>query len=85
MDARLNELAAHFEDINIRKQMIEEFGESKTNFYGKNADKEVVCIAIDSEKGIILHTYQANGWIRVNYYDKNGKNEGETFDGHWNK
>lgn len=36
-----------------------------------------------SESGAVLTTYQANGFVRINYFDENGQLEGEAFDGRW--
>ena len=52
-------------------------------FTGTNADGEMVKLSIDKERGIVLNTYQENGFVRVNYYNKDGLAEGETFDGKW--
>ena len=80
-----NELSARFADIEGRKELIKKYGDSDTMFTGENADGEMVTISIDKENGIVLNTYQNNGWVRVNYYNKDGIAEGETFDGKWDK
>lgn len=54
-------------------------------YHGKNTDDEEVVVYIQQGKEMTVHTYQANGWIRINYYDKDGYSEGETFEGRWNK
>lgn len=78
-----NELSARFADIDGRRELIEKYGDSDTMFTGENADGEMVTVSIDKESGIILKTYQSNGWVRVNYYNKEGFAEGESFDGKW--
>ena len=78
-----NELSARFADIDGRKALIEKYGDSKSMFSGENADGETVEVSIDKENGIILKTNQHNGWIRVNYYDKDGTAAGESCDGKW--
>lgn len=80
-----NELSARFADIEGRKELIEKYGNSKFPFTGVNEDGEMVNISIDTESGIVLETYQKNGWVRVNYYDKDGFAEGESFNGRWDK
>lgn len=51
---------------------------------GKNEDNESVLVVV-ARSGIKLSTNQANGWVRVNYYDSEGLPSGETFDGKWNE
>ena len=57
-------------------------GNSQFPFFGENEDGERIEIHI-AEDSIIYKTYQKNGWIRVNYFDENGIEDGETFDGKW--
>ena len=78
-----NDLSAQFVSVEGRKKLIEEYGDSQFPFTGENEDGEMVHISIDTEGGIVLNTFQKNGWVRVNYYDKDGIAEGETFDGRW--
>lgn len=54
-------------------------------YEGKNVDGEKVAVLLDQGKGMDVYTYQANGWIRVTSYDKDGFSEGETFNGRWDK
>lgn len=78
-----DELSTRFADVKGRQELIEKYGNSNTMFTGENSDGETVTVSIDKEKGIILKTYQNNGWLRVNYYNKEGYAEGESFDGRW--
>ena len=78
-----NELSARFADPAGRRELIEKYGDSKDMYFGENADGEEVAVSIDKENGIILKTNQHNGWIRVNYYDKDGIATGKSFDGRW--
>lgn len=78
----LNELAKDFAEIEVRKQIIEQYGNSDMPFEGVNADGEMTELHVAPD-GIIKKTYQANGWLRVNYYDANGHDDGETFEGKW--
>lgn len=45
----------------------------------------MVCVSFDSENGIVLKTFQHNGWLRVNICDKEGCVDSEGFDGRWDK
>lgn len=78
-----NELSAQFDTTEGRRKLVELYGDSDTMFSGENADGETVMVSIDTENGIVLNTYQHNGWVRVNYYNKDGVAEGESFDGRW--
>lgn len=78
-----NELSYEFVTEQGRKRLIELYGENKGMFHGKNSDGETVFVSIDSNRGIVLKTYQENGWIRINCYDKEGCIEDECFDGKW--
>lgn len=62
--------------------LMEQHGNSASPFYGKNEDGEDVEIHIGNTS-VVYKTYQSNGWVRVNYYDKNGLPNGEMFDGRW--
>lgn len=64
-----------------RKAFIKEYKSSI--FEGRNQDGERVVIFLDNGEGMDVHTYQSNKWIRVNYYNKDGVMEGETFKGRW--
>lgn len=80
-----NELASRFGDADARRQIIQEYGDSPNMFFGENADGEKVIMSVSREKGIVLTTYQKNGWLRINYYDADGFAQDETFDGRWNE
>ena len=78
-----NELTANFSKIEVRAKIIELYGNVNTLYSGENEDGERVTLSVDTETGITLETFQHNGWVRVNYYDKYGEIEGETFKGRW--
>lgn len=78
-----NELSSRFSDAEVRRQIIQEYGDSPNMFFGENADGEKVIMSVSREKGIVLATYQKNGWLRINYYDADGFAQDETFDGRW--
>ena len=81
--SRLKELAADFDNIESRRLLVEEFADSEFPFSGINEEGEETLMSI-SASGIMVDTYQSNGWVRKNHYDANGYAEGETFDGRWN-
>lgn len=80
-----NELSREFKTVAGRKKLIELYGDVNDMFTGHNEDGEMVCVSFDKENGIVLHTYQHNGWLRVNTYDKDGCVDSEGFDGRWDK
>lgn len=67
------------------KKLVEcmaKYGDTKTPFFGKNADGEQVCVHV-AKDNIIIDTYQSNGCVRRNYYNSKGIADGETFEGRW--
>ena len=74
-----NELSARFGEIEVRRQLMREYGNSTADFIGKNEDGEMVMMAIYTDK-IIVTTYQNNHWIRKDYYDSEGFYEAEMYD-----
>ncbi len=79
-----NHLAENFHKREVRKQLMKEYGNSSTAFMGQNEDGETVLMSINAD-GIILKTYQNNGWIRLDYYDEDGDYESEMYEGRWDK
>ena len=77
---RLNNLANGFNNIENRKALMREFGHSETAFCGMNVDGEAILISIKPDS-IVVKTNQSNGWVRVNYYDELGNQEGEAYEG----
>jgi hypothetical protein len=57
---------------------MEEHGNSKTMFFGKNESEEPFTVSIHPDK-IIVTTYQNNNWIRTNTYYADGTDD-ETFE-----
>ena len=78
-----DEFTANFDEIEQRRKLIKLYGDSQSMFSGVNQDGETVFLSVDKDEGIILKTYQNNSHVRVNYYDKNGYMEGETYEGRW--
>ena len=50
-----------------------------------NEDGEEVVIFREIGEGIEMYTFQNNGWVRLNYFDEQGYDDGEDFCGRWNK
>lgn len=80
-----NELSSQFFTAAGRKRLVDLYGHEKTMFTGNNDDGETVNVSFDTENGIVLKTFQNNGWCRANYYDKNGYSTGEGYEGRWDK
>lgn len=79
---RLDALAADFDNIASRRQLIQEFGDCPDALWGVNGENEKVELSIRRD-GLTLRVYQSNGWVRVNEYDAEGQMEGETYEGRW--
>lgn len=77
-----NELSQNFGDINVRRKLMELYGDSQTPYGGVNEAGEDVLISITRDS-IVVSTFQKNGWLRKNFYDENGFDAGETFEGRW--
>lgn len=77
-----NKLSARFNEPEIRRQIMREYGDSTTAFCGTNEDNELVEMSVFLDK-IIVKTYQQNGWLRVNHFDECGYPSGETYEGRW--
>lgn len=77
-----NELSARFNEPEIRRQIMHEYGDSTTAFCGTNEDNELVEMSVHPSE-IIVKTYQQNGWLRVNYFDEHGYPNGEVYEGRW--
>lgn len=79
---RLDELAADFDNVASRRQMVQEFGDYPDALFGVNENGEKVMLSIRKD-GITERVFQKNQWVRVNEYDANGYMTGETFEGRW--
>ena len=79
---RLNVLAADFDNVASRRQMVQEFGDYPDALFGVNEKDEKVMLSIRTD-GITERVFQKNQWVRVNEYDANGYMTGETFEGRW--
>lgn len=74
--------AGDFSDIHDRRILIEKYGDENKCFHGNNSEGEDVELHI-AKSGIIVKTYQSNGFVRVNTYEADGNIAGETFEGRW--
>ena len=79
---RLNALAADFDNVASRRQMVQEFGSYPDALWGENENGEKVMLSICKD-GITARVFQRNQWVRVNEYDANGHMTGETYEGRW--
>lgn len=71
-------------DVNKPEAMSHFITQHRSGIYvGKNVDGEKVVIMLDNKRGMDILTHQSNGWIRKNYFDKDGFSEGETFEGRY--
>ncbi len=77
-----DEYGERFAEAETKRELMRLYGDSEQAFHGRNADGEQIELHIASDS-IILKTSQKNGWVRVNYYDENGYDAGETFEGKW--
>lgn len=80
--ARLDALAADFDNLASRCQLMQEFGDYPDALWGVNEENEKVELSIRRD-GLTLRVYQSNGWVRVNEYGAEGQMEGETYEGRW--
>lgn len=78
---RINELMGEITPENLKTAM-REFGDVNDSFFGKNKKGEDVVIGIKPD-GVSITTYQANGWVRNNFYNEEGELEGEMYSGRW--
>lgn len=71
----------HFDstDPALLRKLMAEHGDSTFPYFGTNEEGETIEISINPDN-IVLRTFQHNGWIRKNYFDKDGYPEGETFE-----
>ena len=77
-----NELVQSFANRAARVDLIALLSKVNDSFTGKNQDGEDILISAN-ESGLVLRTYQHNGWIRINYYDECGFESEESFEGKW--
>lgn len=74
-------LELKFESIGEIRNFIHE---NESSLYGGvNAEGEDVMVNVEKGKGMEVRTFQDNGWLRVNYYNENGYDDGESFEGRW--
>ena len=62
-------------------QIMDQYGDSETSFFGQNDNGEDIMISVFKEK-IVTETFQSNGWSRKNIYNRDGTRE-ELYEGRW--
>ena len=62
---RLDALAADFDNVESRRQMMQEFGDYPDALFGVNENGEKVMLSICKD-GITVRVFQKNQWVRVN-------------------
>lgn len=73
-------------DFSDSEQVRKFINDHESSMYGgKNDEGEDVVVLISKGEEATVKTFQKNGWLRVNYYGKNGYSEGETFQGRHDK
>lgn len=70
-------------DMDVRDELMNKYGDSSEPFFGKNDDGEMCSINIYDDK-IIVETLQDNGWIRRDFYYRDEDFMEEIFVGKWN-
>lgn len=68
-------------DLEGLEALMDQFGDSQCMTMGTNENGEDVTISIFHDK-IVTETYQDNGWIRKNVYNRDSSHE-ELFIGKW--
>lgn len=64
-------------DLEGMRKLMDEHGDSETMFPGENEDGELTFVSIYHDR-IVQATHQANGWVRLNTYWRDGTRE-ETY------
>lgn len=63
------------------KKFMKELGSQKRTMQNDTGNTVIASVLETGE--LELRTHQDNGWVRVNYFDAEGYDGGETFDGKW--
>ena len=79
---RIKELAALTDGELARKLLIQEFGNDSETHWGNNAHDERVMVTINPD-GIAQRTWEANHWVRLDEFDKDGFYAREIYEGKW--
>ncbi len=77
---RIKELAALTDGELARKLLIQEFGNDSETHWGNNAHDERVMVTI-SPDGIAQRTWEADHWVRLDEFDKDGFYAREIYEG----
>ena len=74
----------HFDSIENIQKLIKDLPES--GMYGtKNVEGEDVIVFREVGLGINIYTFQSNGWLSISAYTEDGFEDGQWFNGRWNK
>lgn len=65
-------------DLEGMVRLMDKYADSEFPFEGKNENGETVLISIN-KNNIAVETFQANEWVRINTYWRDGTTE-ETFE-----
>lgn len=79
---RIKELAALTDGELARKLLIQEFGNDSETHWGNNAHDERVMVTINPD-GIAQRTWEADHWVRLDEFDKDGFYAREIYEGKW--
>lgn len=62
-------------------ELMDKYGDSESPYPGQTENGERTNLSINHDS-IVLEVYQDNGWVRQNWYWRDGTTE-ETFEGRW--
>ncbi len=79
---QIKELAALTDGELARKLLIQEFGNDSETHWGNNAHDERVMVTINPD-GIAQRTWEADHWVRLDEFDKDGFYAREIYEGKW--
>lgn len=77
-----NEMVKNFGDPKCRRDLMSQYGNSKSAYCGSNSDGEAILISI-ATTSIQVTTFQENVWVRIDTYNEQGYKESERYDGRW--
>lgn len=70
-----------FDDQKQLVSLMDKFGEKGEILAGDNNNGEPSIVKV-SKSCVVVETYQDNGWLKVEYYHRDGTYE-ETYGGRW--
>lgn len=79
----MNKGRIELDDLSQVRKLI---AQTESGIYNSTSETgEHVVVYMSQNKGMDVHFYQKNGWIRVDEYDRNGCKVSESFSGRYNK